>query len=114
QLIPTRGFQSSIDYKMLFGLGLSTTVDSVVVIWPDRQKTVLFSPPIDTTLTITQETAKRSAFENPYEFSKAETAVVEEVPSPFQPHTEDYFVDFYQEGLVVKMTSREGPTTATG
>jgi len=36
QLVPTRGFQSSIDYNVLFGLGQSPSVDSVVVIWPNQ------------------------------------------------------------------------------
>jgi hypothetical protein len=114
QLIPTRGFQSSIDYKMLFGLGQSAAVDSVVVIWPDLQKTVLTSPPIDTTLVISHKSAKQMATQTAGSFSYEATAVVEEVPSQFLPHAEDDFVDFYQEGLVIKMTSREGPTTAIG
>lgn len=114
QLIPTRGFQSSIDYKMIFGLGQSTVVDSVVIIWPDQLKTVLLGPPIDTTLTISHAMAKHSVLKNPYESAIPKTTLVEEVTAPFQPHTEDNFVDFFQEGLVIRMTSREGPTTATG
>ena len=37
ELIPSRGFQSSIDYKMVFGLGQNEKVDSVVVVWPNQQ-----------------------------------------------------------------------------
>ena len=112
QLIPTRGFQSSIDYKMLFGLGQSTAVDSVVVIWPDREKSVLTSPPIDTTLLIAYETASSIAKVNPYDIFHPEMAVVTEVPSVFEPHREDDFVDFYQEGLTMRMVSKEGPAAA--
>lgn len=114
QLIPTRGFQSSIDYKMVFGLGQSTSIDSLVIIWPDLNKTVLPSPSIDTTLSIFYKTAESYAIGKTDENLNKEVAVVEEIASPFLPHTEDDFVDFYQEGLVVKMTSREGPTTTTG
>ncbi|MCB0535885.1 MAG: ASPIC/UnbV domain-containing protein, partial [Saprospiraceae bacterium] len=35
QLIPTRGFQSSVEATLTFGLGPSTDIDSLVVIWPD-------------------------------------------------------------------------------
>ncbi|MBK8429332.1 MAG: ASPIC/UnbV domain-containing protein [Lewinellaceae bacterium] len=38
QLMPTRGFQSSVDYKMVFGLGQNAAVDSVVVIWHDLKR----------------------------------------------------------------------------
>ena len=34
--MPTRGFQSSVDYKQVFGIGAVATVDSVVVLWPNR------------------------------------------------------------------------------
>ncbi|RYY08705.1 MAG: hypothetical protein EOO04_39605, partial [Chitinophagaceae bacterium] len=35
-VIPSRGFQSSVDYKLIIGLGNRTKVDSMKVIWPDR------------------------------------------------------------------------------
>ena len=31
-----QGFQSSVDYKQVFGIGAVATVDSVVVLWPNR------------------------------------------------------------------------------
>ena len=35
ELIPSRGFQSSMDYGMTIGLGNADTIDSLRVIWPD-------------------------------------------------------------------------------
>lgn len=35
ELIPSRGYLTSVDYKLHFGLGNATMVDSVVVNWPD-------------------------------------------------------------------------------
>src|SRR5439155_5503348 len=35
--MPTRGFESSVDPRPHFGLGGSTTVDSLTVTWPDRR-----------------------------------------------------------------------------
>src|SRR6185503_18939680 len=37
--MPTRGFQSSVDPRLHFGLGAgdSTRVDSLIVIWPDQR-----------------------------------------------------------------------------
>jgi len=36
EIQPTRGFQSSIDYKVIVGLGNQSKIDSVQIIWPDR------------------------------------------------------------------------------
>src|SRR5207237_9486357 len=33
--MPTRGFQSSVDPRLHFGLGRATRIDSLLVIWPD-------------------------------------------------------------------------------
>ncbi|MCW3108750.1 MAG: hypothetical protein JWQ09_3256, partial [Segetibacter sp.] len=36
EVYPSRGFQSSMDYKQIIGLGNIKQVDSMIVIWPDR------------------------------------------------------------------------------
>ena len=36
ELIPSRGFQSSMDYELLIGLGKVNKIDSVQIIWPNR------------------------------------------------------------------------------
>src|SRR5207237_5740069 len=37
ELEPTRGFQSSVDYVLTFGIGRRDTLDSVKVEWPDKE-----------------------------------------------------------------------------
>src|SRR3989449_9126691 len=39
--MPTRGFQSSVDPRLHFGLGGSTQVDSLLVTWPGRRSQTL-------------------------------------------------------------------------
>ncbi|MEZ4961655.1 MAG: VCBS repeat-containing protein [Saprospiraceae bacterium] len=109
QLIPSRGFQSSVDYKVVFGLGQSTLVDSLVVIWPDNTKSVLLHPPIDTLLKPAWKDAEGVESDNIYDFSNKGIAIFEEKPNAFSAHKEDPFIDFYQEGLTFRMISREGP-----
>ena len=41
ELVPSRGFQSSVDFVLNFGLGKTTRVDSVKVIWPNRKTQVI-------------------------------------------------------------------------
>src|SRR3989449_11735214 len=38
---PTRGFQSSVDYVLTFGVGRRDTLDSVTVEWPDGRVSLL-------------------------------------------------------------------------
>src|SRR5690606_23932686 len=54
---PSRGFQSSVDYVMTFGLGNHQKVDSVVVIWPDNRVTKLENVDVNQRLLLSQEDA---------------------------------------------------------
>ncbi|MCB9287963.1 MAG: VCBS repeat-containing protein [Lewinellaceae bacterium] len=114
QLVPTRGFQSSIDYTLTFGLGASATIDSLMVIWPDRTQSVLYGPPVDTTLRIDYEQANRSPAPASAHFAGEEEGLIRKVDAPFEPHREDEFIDFFKEGLTMRMLSREGPKAAVG
>lgn len=113
EVIPTRGFQSSVDYRTLFGLGNDPTVDSLVVVWPDRTSSLLLRPPVDTMLTLDYTSVHRRAISpaQPPEQAVASTWL-REVDSPFADRPEDDFVDFFQEGLSMRMLSREGPRAA--
>jgi enediyne biosynthesis protein E4 len=113
ELIPCRGFQSSVDYKMVFGLGTTPAVDSLVVVWHDRKKTVVPQPVIDQLLVIDHGTARGMA-EDYLQASSPKNKRFEEVSEPFSAHREDGFIDFYQEGLNYRMVSREGPKAAVG
>ena len=47
ELAPSRGFQSSVDYVLTFGLGARDTVDTLIVEWPDgRVSSQVASRPI--------------------------------------------------------------------
>ena len=112
QMIPTRGFQSSVDYKMVFGLGKDEKVDSLRVVWHDLTESILYNPPIDSTLVLNYKKLKRT----PTKITKPELATqfLDEVPNSFLAHQEDDHVDFFKEGLVPRMISREGPKAAIG
>lgn len=114
QQIPTRGFQSSVDYKIVFGLGQTTAIDSLVVEWPDKTKTIQIRPPIDGTITVSWDAPASSITSNLYEVNKSSKVIFEEVAAPFMSKKEDDFVDFYPEGLSFRMISREGPKAAVG
>ncbi|MCG8322011.1 MAG: VCBS repeat-containing protein [Cytophagales bacterium] len=117
ELIPNRGFQSSVDYKMVFGLGKSGQPDSLEIFWPDKTRTLLKNPPIDTTLIVEYSNHQRGVAgnlnqvdpQNPEAF-----AYFQKTDIALESHKEDNFVDFYAEGLVMRMLSREGPEAKAG
>jgi hypothetical protein len=112
QFNPSRGFQSSVDYKMVFGLGQNAVIDSLVVLWPDRSKTVLPHPNVDAALQVSWENSQNGKNGFASNVESAEAALFQEVTSNFAASKEDQFIDFYQEGLSYRMLSREGPKAA--
>src|SRR2546427_11908889 len=51
---PTRGFQSSVDYVLTFGVGRRDTLDSVTVEWPDGRVSLLEHVATNQRLTVRQ------------------------------------------------------------
>jgi hypothetical protein len=107
QFNPSRGFQSSVDYKMIFGLGQNPAIDSLVVIWPDKTSTCLLRPGVDTLLQISWENSRFEVTNN--DGAASQKSLFQELASTFEASKEDEFIDFYQEGLSYRMLSREGP-----
>lgn len=110
----TRGFQSSIEPHLLFGLGQTTSVDTLQVTWPDGKVQTLTG--VETNQIITLKSSDASP--------AGETAA-----SPVQPlfaevgqnlldrpavHQEDRYNDFDIELLLPRMLSTEGPRMVTG
>ncbi len=115
QLIPTRGFQSSVDYTLNFGLGEITEIDSATIIWPNNQVSTLKGLEVDSIYTISYQNVNKSLLEPQIispKLLKNEKALFTETENSFQPHQENDHVDYYHEGLVIKMLSKEGQVHA--
>jgi hypothetical protein len=107
ELIPSRGFQSSMDYVMTIGLGTANRIDSLRVIWPDDSTQKLSNIEANQLLTFNQTDAKEK-----YILIKNEnkTTLLKELDnSTFIAHKENNYSDFDYEGLISKMLSQEGP-----
>ena len=110
EVIPARGFQSSVDYKQIFGLGQFKKIDSVQVIWPNLTQSILKIQKLDTVYTIEQATQ----IVKPFLVVQEKVApLFEEVKSNFEKHTEDDHVDFYAERIIPRILSQEGPKAAS-
>jgi len=111
EVIPARGFQSSVDYKQIFGLGKNTKIDSAKITWPNLTVTNVKINKLDTVYTFDQSIMPSVPF---VKTDQNVQALFVESPSRFEKHVEDDHVDFYAERIIPRMLSQEGPKAATG
>lgn len=111
---PVRGFSSSIDYKLHFGIGNANLIDSIKVIWPDDKMQV-----------ITNVSSNRLLVLNQSEATQTETTQTVVNPAPlfaeetvasglFFQHTENPFFDFGNRRPLPQKYSQLGPCIAVG
>lgn len=113
QLMLTRGFQSSCDTKMHFGLDSLHTIDSILIVWPTQKYQLIKSIPVVGRMQVRQSEAG-GQFDHAAFF-----------PSPKQPleditaqincswqHRENPFLDFNKQFLIPHMESTRGPKLA--
>ena len=110
EILPARGFQSSVEYKQTIGIG-NEQVDSVQIIWPDKSQTVLLKPGIDTLYAIAYDVAEKNP---PKEKQRSVQPLFQPTSVSIQAHEEDDYVDFYYERNIPFMLSRVGPCATTG
>jgi len=110
EVVPSRGFQSSMDYKQVMGLGNRTVIDSMIIMWPDRTVTTIVHPAIDTTLVLSKPNGTKDSLQLA---TPNNSLLFTLVPSVFEKHMEDDYVDFYYERNIPEILSREGPKIAT-
>ncbi len=112
ELIPFRGFQSSMDYNMTIGLGNAKTIDSIRIIWPNDRTQKLEQVAANQTLVFKQVEAT-AVYALPKE--NKVTPLLKELPNnQLLAHSENTYNDFDNEGLIYKLLSQEGPSLATG
>ncbi len=113
ELDPTRGFQSSVDYLLTFGVGQRDTLDSVKVEWPDREGrvTVLTHVATNQRVTLRQSESRAPGPEPRTQGTPLLTDVSDSIQLPYL-HRENEFADFDREPLIPKLLSTEGPMLA--
>ena len=110
---PVRGYLSSVEPYLHFGLGRSEMVDSVEVIWPDGRYQLLSKVKSNQVLKLDYSLASEPV--------KNETmmaiTVFEEVTNQSEVnyiHQENSFVDFKVQPILPHMHSRNGPGVTVG
>jgi hypothetical protein len=112
---PYRGYMSTMDDRIHFGLGGAQRADSLEVIWPDGRRQLLTDLAVDRVLIVRQEDAAENS--TPHRSTPSHNRV-------FQPmnastglqyeHREKEFVDYSAQPLLPYMLSRQGPPLAAG
>ncbi len=111
EVMPVRGYQSSVDYTLVFGLGAQNTVDELTVVWPDFKEQSLRNITADQTLTLEQDNAERLQKEAPLYTAPYLTDVSTDSLISFV-HQENLYNDFKREQLLPHKLSTQGPKIA--
>ncbi|MBN8686198.1 MAG: VCBS repeat-containing protein [Chitinophagales bacterium] len=113
QLMTTRGFQSSVEPRMHFGLGTATLADSVLVVWPDQRMQVVKQLPSNKEVTLEYKNATGQFAYATY-FPPLQSGFTDITASagPDWSHRENEFNDFDIQYLIPHTLSARGPKTA--
>ncbi len=107
---PFRGYLSTVESYLQFGLGVTTMVDSVIVIWPDGAQAIL------------KDVVADQVLEVDYSDAIIDSAIADDPGSKYfipnnkirYKHQENAFVDFKLQPLLPHMHSKNGPGIAVG
>jgi enediyne biosynthesis protein E4 len=113
ECMPTRGYQSSVDYDLVFGTGAEKNLDSVVAVWTDGSMEKMTKVSTGQTIIFKHENA-RGKFD--YSIFHDSAPLFENATKTFPlsyKHAENRFVEFNREALIPHMMSAEGPGCAT-
>ena len=119
ELSPVRGFMSSVDNTLHFGLGATIDIDSLKVIWPGGSVQLLKDIAADQTLILEQNNANSIEKSQKIVFAASDDdknsplfqEATREVSLAFK-HQEDHFYDINREKLMPHMLSAQGPYLA--
>lgn len=114
ELMPMRGFKSSVDPRLHFGLGSAKKADSLIVNWPDGRVTVIRDIDANQFLILNYKDSNErhtqiKEKQNPLLFQ-----IVKSIAGLNFKHEENDFVDFERDRLLFMMLSTEGPHVTVG
>ncbi|MEO5682823.1 MAG: VCBS repeat-containing protein [Chitinophagaceae bacterium] len=113
QLMLTRGFQSSSEPRLHFGLDSIKTIDSLLIVWPNQQYQLIKNTAANKELVVMQKEAV-TTFEYNVFFPPVKPAF-EDISAQINTgwkHAENDFTDFNIQYLLPHMESTRGPKLA--
>lgn len=113
QLMLTRGFQSSSEARLHFGLDTATAIDSVLVEWPGQSYQLLTNVASNKQLVVEQKNA--TDLFNYTDFFPTKSPLFTDITTTINvnwKHKENFYSDFNDQYLIPHMLSTAGPKLA--
>jgi len=113
ELMLTRGFESSCEPRLHFGLDSVTIIDSFLAVWPDQKYQLLKNVRVNKQILLKQSDAVQSF--NYETFFPVKKGLLTDVSAKINPgwrHEENNFIDFNSQYLIPHMESTRGPKLA--
>ena len=111
---PIRGFQSTVDNIVHFGLGEISSIDSLIVDWYYGKRSVLTNISVNQTVIISESVAQKPEHKEEQKNNKSIFKNVSEIIDLDYLHVENTYVDFDRDRLLYHMRSTEGPKLDIG
>lgn len=105
---PARGYLSTMDYSLHFGLGSTEKIDQIEVSWPDGKKTIQKNPKINRTIHLKYTTAQTPKVAQ----TSQKTPILQDITSATKlkhRQEETPYDDFKKELLLPHKLSQNGP-----
>lgn len=112
QVQTSRGFLSSPETTLHFGIGANSTIDTLLVTWPDGKSQYLQNVAINQTIVLRHENAVVTDTRKLFSQSWLRE-ITDEIQIPYK-HIENKYADYYRERLIPFLVSAEGPALAVG
>jgi hypothetical protein len=111
EFMPSRGYMSSMNHELIFGIGSAENIDELRVIWPDLREQVLKNLKADETILLRNEDAQTAKQDSLIKPDPLFIPVSNNDIIAFR-HTENDYVDFRKEILLPHFLSTQGPRIA--
>lgn len=113
QLMLTRGFQSSSEERLHFGLSTASVIDSLLIVWPRGKYQLLKNMKANQSLQLRESDAKDSfVYTHFFSFSKPFFKNITDSIHLDWKHKENNFIDFNQQYFIPHELSTAGPKLA--
>lgn len=108
----TRGYQSSVTETIHFGLGNNSTVDSLLVQWPDGQVNKIYTVPSNQLIRLSKSELTQKNKVRVFSGSQPRKIKIKNKSLPVFSHQEKFYADFNLQPLLPHKHSQLGPGVA--
>ena len=113
EFMPSRGYMSSMNHELIFGLGKADIIDELKVTWPDMREQIITGIKADQTIVLKNNEAQAAELK-PSTEKKPLFIPDENNDLSYFKHTENDYVDFRKQILLPHFLSTQGPHIAKG